>query len=369
MKIPFLDLSGLYEDIREEINLKINDLLDRTQFVGGKEVDSFEEKFATYCGTKHVCGCGNGTDALFLALKALGIKKGDTVVTIPATFIATTETITAVGADIAFVDVDETRTMSPILLEKFLEKNAEKMNVKCIIPVHLYGHMSDMPKIMEIAEKYNLKVLEDCAQAHGAEINGKKAGSFGNIGSFSFYPGKNLGAFGDGGALVTSDDELFKKIKMLTNHGRWNAKYVHEEEGFNSRLDTIQAAILEIKLKYLDKWNSHRIKTAALYRKLLKNTVETPEEREEKAHVYHIFGILTEKRDELAAYLKENGISTGIHYPLPLHLQPAYKRLGYSKGDFPLSEKLGEQELSLPMWPQITEEEVNEVVRVIKEFI
>jgi len=367
MSIPFMELSDSYDLIYDEVMEKIKKLIDNTRFISGEEVTKFEEEFADYCNVKNAVACGNGTDAIMIALKALDIGPGDTVITAPHTFIATSEAVTAVGAEVDFVDIDEkTYTMSPEKLEEYIEKNKDKKNIKAIIPVHLYGQMADMPTIMKIADKYNLKVIEDSAQAHGAQIDGKSPGEYGDFATFSFYPGKNLGAFGDAGALVTNDDELAKKAKMLSNHGRYNEKYTHQIEGYNSRMDSIQAAVLRIKLKYLDQWTDMRIKNAEKYGELLHDKdVRIPFVRDNSKHVYHLYVVRVNDRDELKSKLKDNNISAGIHYPIPLHLQPAYDYLDYKKGDFPITEKVSEEILSLPMWPEITKSSLKNIINCL----
>jgi len=367
MSIPFMELSDSYDLIYDEVMGKIKKLIDNTRFIGGEEITKFEEEFAAYCNVNNAIACGNGTDAIMIALKALDIGPGDTVITVSHTFIATAEAVTAVGAEVDFVDIDEkTYTMSPEKLEEYIEKNKADKNIKAIIPVHLYGQMADMPAIMEIADKYDLKVIEDSAQAHGAQIDGKGPGEYGNFATFSFYPGKNLGAFGDAGALVTNDDELAKKAKMLSNHGRYQEKYTHQIEGYNSRMDSIQAAVLRIKLKYLDQWTEMRIKNAKRYDELLKDKdIITPFVRDNSKHVYHLYVVRVNNRDELKSNLKENNISAGIHYPIPLHLQPAYNYLGYKKGDFPVTETISKEILSLPMWPEIEIDQIGEIIKNI----
>lgn len=362
MKIPFMDLTGCYNDIYQEVMDKIKDIVHTTQFIGGEEIKRFEEEFARFCNTGYSIGCANGTDALMLTLKALGIGPGDVVLTVPNTFIATAEAVTAVGASVDFVDIEEgTYTMCPQKLENYLISNHSK-NVKAVIPVHLYGQMANMVEIVSIAKKYGLKVIEDSAQAHGAEIEGKSPGYYGDAATFSFYPGKNLGAFGDAGAVVTNDADLAKKIKMLSNHGRID-KYYHQMEGYNSRLDTMQAAILRIKLSKLNKWTDMRIKNAHLYNQLI-NGKETiiPIVRNGYKHVYHLYVIRVKERDELRKKLSQKDISTGIHYPVPLHLQPAYQYLGYKEEDFPITEKVCSEVLSLPMWAEMNSEQIAYVV-------
>jgi len=254
--------------------------------------------------------------------------------------------------------------MSSEKLQEYIEENKDDKNIKAIIPVHLYGQMADMPELMKIADKYGLKVIEDSAQAHGAQIDGKNPGEYGDFATFSFYPGKNLGAFGDAGALVTKDDQLAKQAKMLSNHGRYNEKYIHQIEGYNSRMDSIQAAVLRIKLKYLDQWTDMRIKNAEKYDELLKDKeVLTPFVRDNSKHVYHLYVIRVDERDKLKNKLKTNDISAGIHYPIPLHLQPAYDYLAYKVGDFPVSEKVSEEIISLPMWPEILDDNLKNISR------
>lgn len=365
-----MDLSDSYDKIYNEVMKKIYKLINNTRFIGGEEIDKFEEEFANYCEVSHSIGCGNGTDALILALRALGIDEGDKVLTVPNTFIATSEAVTAVGAEVDFVGIDEkTYTLNPKKLRNYLENENKINNIKAIIPVHLYGQMADMEKIIDIAEKYNIKVIEDAAQAHGAKYKGKGPGQYGDIATFSFYPGKNLGAFGDAGAVVTNNDNLAKKVKMLSNHGRYQKKYEHQIEGYNSRLDTIQAAVLRVKLKYLEEWTKLRIENAKYYDELLSSdNVITPYVQENARHVYHLFVVRVKKRDMLRKVLKENNISTGLHYPIPLHLQPAYKYMDYKKGDFPVSEKSSKEIISLPLWPEMEKETIRKVSHKINDF-
>lgn len=368
MNIPLMKLSDCYGLIYDEVIDKLKQIILTTNFIGGEEVKRFEEEYAEYCNVKHAIACGNGTDALILTLRAMSIGHGDTVVTVPNTFIATSEAVTSVGANVDFVDIDEkTYTMDPEKLEDFIKKNRYSKIIKCIIPVHLYGQMADMESIMEIAKKFDLKVIEDSSQAHGALLNNKGPGQYGDAATFSFYPGKNLGAFGDAGAVITNDEELGKKIKMLSNHGRVE-KYRHEIEGYNSRLDTIQAAVLRIKLKYLDKWTEMRISNAAYYNELLRNeNIITPYVREGSKHVYHLYVIRIKDRDNVIEQLANKGISTGIHYPIPLHLQPAYKYKGYQEGDFPVSEKVSKEIVSLPLWAELEKSEIEKICNVLLE--
>jgi dTDP-4-amino-4,6-dideoxygalactose transaminase len=370
MKVPFMNLSDSYVEIYDDAISRIQDLIKSTQFIGGKEIENFENEFAKYCNCNHAIACGNGTDAIIIALKALGIGNGDIVITVPNTFIATSEAITAVGAEVRFVDVDEDRlTMSPSLLENYLKNSNEIDKIKALIPVHIFGQMCEMDKICDIAQRYGLKVIEDSAQAHGAKFKGKGPGEYGDIATFSFYPGKNLGAFGDAGALITNDSDLYIKIKKLTNHGRIK-KYEHEIEGYNSRMDSIQAAILRIKLSKLDKWtNERRMKVERYLSNLQMSGIKLPHTNESYYDVYHLFVIRLKGRDKLMNELKEDGVSTGIHYPLPLHLQKAYEYLGYKKGDFPITEKASQEILSLPLWPEISNEQIDYVTDRIFESI
>ncbi len=364
--IPLVDLKAQYDSIKEEIDSAIQNVLNTTSFIMGEELEKFEEEFSRYCNVKYAIGVSNGSDALILALRACGISKDDEIITVPHTFIATTEAITIVGGKIVFVDIDpKTYTIDVAKIE---EKINEK--TKAIIPVHLYGQPADMDTIMELAKRYNLKVIEDAAQAHGAEYKGKKAGSIGDVGCFSFYPGKNLGAYGDAGMVVTNNEEMAEKIKLLRNHGRINKKYEHEIEGYSSRLDNLQAAILRVKLKYLDKWNDRRRKNAQRYNQLLRdvNGIVAPYEANYAKHVYHLYVIRVEKesRDKLREELNSKGIATSIHYPIPLHLQLAYSYLGCKEGDFPVTEKASKEILSLPMFAELSDMQIEEIVELIK---
>jgi dTDP-4-amino-4,6-dideoxygalactose transaminase len=333
----------------------------------GEELERFEEEFALFCNTKYAIGVANGSDALILALIACEIGEGDEVITVPNTFIATTEAITHVGGKIVFADIDpKTYTID---ISKIEEKINER--TKAIIPVHLYGQPANMDPIMRLAKKYDLKVIEDAAQAHGAEYKGEKVGSIGDVACFSFYPGKNLGAYGDAGMITTNSEEIAKKVKLLRNHGRITKKYEHEIEGCSSRLDNLQAAILRVKLKYLNNWNDSRRDNAKKYNELLNDTagIVTPYEADYAKHVYHLYVIRTEKgRDKLREELKLKGVATGIHYPIPLHLQPAYSYLGYKKGDFLVTEKASEEILSLPMFAELTGEQICETYQLIIDY-
>ncbi|MDO8619163.1 MAG: DegT/DnrJ/EryC1/StrS family aminotransferase [Candidatus Daviesbacteria bacterium] len=381
--IKFVDLNRQHDPIRSEIDQAIKNVIDTSSFVMGKELEDFEKEFADYCQAKYCLGVGNGGDALRLALLALNIKDGDEVITVANTFTATVDVIVQVGATPVLVDCDQYFNIDASQIEDKITKKT-----KAIIPVHLYGQPADMDEIMRIAQKHNLYVIEDVAQATGADFNGeqsssfrteqnsrasrtKKVGSFGEVACFSFYPGKNLGALGDGGAVVTNNKEIIEKIKMLRNYGM-SEKYYEKIIGFNSRLDTIQAAILSVKLKYLDQWNQERRAAAQLYNKLLSGVVETPKENKQGKHVYHLYVVKVKNkklRDELQEYLAEREISTVLHYPVPIHLQEAYKFLNHQEGDFPQSEENSQTIISLPIFPGITEQEVKEVAEAIKEFV
>jgi len=365
MEVPFLDLKKQYQSIKDEVNAGVQQVMDSGRFVLGENVKSFEKEFAGFCGTDYTVGVANGTDALRLALLACGIGKRDEVVTVPDTFIATTEAISQTGAKIVFVDVN----LSTYNIDVSQIEGAINERTRAVLPVHLFGQPADMDSIIKIAKEHNLRVIEDACQAHGAEYKGKKAGSIGDTGCFSFYPSKNLGAFGDGGMVVTNDEEIAQKVKMLRDHGQIK-KYEHLVEGYNSRLDEIQAAILRVKLKKLNEWNNLRRKNASIYNELLKDVDEviTPFEAEYAKHIYSLYVIRTKKRDELQEYLKSKGIGTGLHYPIALHLQKAYKYLRYKEGDFPAAEKVAKEGLSLPMFPELTEEQIEKVVREIKAF-
>ncbi len=363
--IPLVDLKAQYNSIKTEIDNVIQRVLDNTSFIMGEELERFEEEFALFCNTKYAIGVANGSDALILALIACEIGEGDEVITVPNTFIATTEAITHVAGKIVFADI------GPKDYTIDISKIEEKINerTKAIIPVHLYGQPADMDPIIELAKKYNLKVIEDAAQAHGAEYKGKRVGSIGDVACFSFYPGKNLGAYGDAGMVVTNNKVIAEKIKLLRNHGRITKKYEHEIEGYSSRLDNLQAAILRVKLRHLNKWNESRRENAKKYNELLINIggITTPYEADYAKHVYHLYVIRVENgRDRLRKELKSKGIATGIHYPIPLHLQPAYKYLQYKEGNFPITESGSKEILSLPMFAELHDEQIEEIVKLIK---
>ncbi len=363
MNIPFVDLRAQYESIKSEINAVIAAVISNSAFIGGSYVKSFEKAFADFCGVNNCIGVGNGTDALFLALKALNIGDGDEVITASNSFIATSEAITMTGARVVFVDIDP--ASYNIDVQKIEEKITKK--TKAIIPVHLFGQPADMAPILEIARKYNLRVIEDAAQAHGAIYKKMPIGSIGDVACFSFYPGKNLGAYGDGGAVVTNDGNLALKIRMLANHGRIE-KYNHEIEGYNSRLDALQAAILEVKLNYLPKWTEQRRKNAYLYNEYLQDTdLVTPTEIADIKAVYHLYVIRTKNRRKLQDYLRSRGISTGIHYPIALPNLRAYRYLGHDASEFPEATKASKEILSLPMYPELKETAIDYVAKCIKE--
>jgi dTDP-4-amino-4,6-dideoxygalactose transaminase len=366
--VPFLDLTRQYERIKGEILSAQKRVLDKGHFILGEEVSSFEEEFARYCGVRYGVGVGSGTDALFFALKAAGIAEGDEVITVSHSFIATAIGISWTGAKPIFLDIDpDVYTMDPNLLEDFLKKR-KRRRVKAILPVHLYGHPSEMNAIMDIASRYHLMVIEDACQAHGAEYQGRKIGSFGHLACFSFYPTKNLGGYGDGGMVVTDDKRYDERLRLLRRYGE-KRKYEHILKGWNSRLDEMQAAILRVKLKYLDHWNGQRRKRALMYRRLLEDTgVNLPVEKRQGRHVYHLFVIRTKQRNALQAFLKEKGIETLVHYPVPIHLQKAYTELGYRRGDLPVTEKVAHEALSLPFYPELTGEEMREVQEQVRKF-
>lgn len=365
MKVPFLDLEAQYESIRAEIATALQKVLDSTAFAGGEFVAKFEQEFAMFCRCQFAVGVGSGTVALWLALQGLGIGAEDEVITVPNTFIATAEAISFCGARPVLVDVDErTYTMDPARLEAAITPRT-----KAVIPVHLYGQTPDMDPIIEIAQAHGLLVVEDACQAHGAEYKGRPAGSIGDVACFSFYPGKNLGAYGEAGAVVTNSADLAEKIRILRNHGQAKKNY-HCMIGWNARMDGLQGAVLSVKLKHLAAWNKTRRKNAQLYDNLLANVngVITPAEADWAKHVYHIYAIRTKNRDAFIRALAEKDISCGIHYPVPLHLQDAYKFLDNRKGSFPVAEKCAEQLVSLPMFPELPKEQIEYVVHETKRF-
>ena len=393
--MQFLDLKAQYQSIKKEIDTAIKRVVDSGIFIGGPEVENFEKEVAQFCGTKYAIGVNSGTDALLLALKALGIGSGDEVITTPFTFIATAEVISAVGAKPVFIDIEpKTFNIKPVKIEEYLKskiKNPKsKIRPKAILPVHLFGQMADMTDIMKIAKKYKLYVIEDAAQAIGAKCQISKvkcqmSGSIGDIGCFSFFPSKNLGAMGDGGMIVANNKKIAEKIKLLRNHGSSpKEKYKNLILGTNSRLDAIQAAILRVKLKYLEKWSKKRAEKAEYYsNKLTKLTKQvstyklsklkyliTPYVAPDRTHIFHQYTVRVNKqlRDKLAKYLKEQGIPTMIYYPLPLHLQPAFKFLGYKKNSFPEVERAASEVISLPIYPELSKEDQDLIIQKIYSF-
>lgn len=363
-KISFLNLKKHNEELFDEIFDEIRKVCKNTSFILGPAVEEFENNFAKYCGVKYAVAVNSGTAALQLAILAAGIKEGDEVITTPYTFFATIESILYCGAKPVFVDID-TETFN-IDIEKIEEKITSK--TKAILPVHLYGQPAEMDKINELAEKYNLKVIEDACQAHGAEYKYRKVGSIGDAGCFSFYPTKNLSCWGEGGIITTNSEEIAKEAKKLRSHGS-DIRYVHEEIGYNERMDGIQGAVLDVKLKHLDRWNEARRKYAKLYNELLKDLpLETPKNPDYLKHVYHLYTIKLERRDELKKFLESRGVDTAIHYTIPLHLQKACENLGYTEGSLPVAEEVSKKVLSLPLYPEIGEEKIKKVVELIKEF-
>lgn len=362
MKIPMVDLKAQYHSIEGEIDAKIKEIIHGAHFVLGNNVAEFEKEVARYHNVKHTIGVASGTDALHLAILACGIGKGDEVITTPFTFIATAEAITYTGARPVFVDIDEkTFNIDINKIEKAITKKT-----KAILPVHLFGLPADMDYIMNLAKEYKLRIIEDCAQSFGAGYKGKKTGAIGDSGCFSFYPSKNLGCYGDGGMVVTNDDAIAKKVRLLRNHGQ-NERYYHSIIGYASRLDEIQSGILRIKLKRIDEYNNMRRTNAGLYTERLKiKGITAPSQPDGCYHVFHQYSIRTSMRDMIHKRLSESGIASAIYYPVPLHLQESYKGLGYKKGDFPVSEAVASDIISLPMYPELTVEQIDEVCKIIK---
>jgi dTDP-4-amino-4,6-dideoxygalactose transaminase len=359
--IPLVGLFDQYQTIKPEIDEAIERIIAKSAFVGGEEVRSFEREFAAYCETKACVGVGNGTDAVYLTLRALDVGPGDEVITVAHTFIATSEAISMTGARPVFVDIrEDTMLLDPALLERAITSHT-----KAIVPVHLYGQPCDMDAIMDVAARHGLKVIEDAAQAHGARWRGRRVGAIGDAACFSFYPGKNLGAFGDAGAVVSQDEDLIERIRMLANHGRLE-KYTHKMEGVNSRLDGLQAAILRVKLRHLDDWNQSRRRHADFYLETLSNSeIRPPVIHENALPVWHLFVVRIADREAFQRKLKEEGIATGIHYPVPLHLQPAYQDFKIPLGTLPVTERVSGEVVSLPMYPELTPAELETVVNAI----
>jgi dTDP-4-amino-4,6-dideoxygalactose transaminase len=389
-KIPFVDLVTPHRELEAELLAVCKRVFETAGFIGGPEVEGFEREFAEFCGARHCVGVNSGTDALRFALMAAGIRSGDIVITVPHSFIATTEAISQAGAHIEFVDIHErTYTMDPEKLRQYLETwcvfdaGADRYihresgrPVAAVIPVHLYGQMADMDAILDLAARYKLVVIEDACQAHGAEYFSRKqncwikAGSAGHAAAFSFYPGKNLGACGEGGAITTNDEGLARKSAMLRDHGQ-SKKYYHDIEGYNGRLDSLQAGILRIKLRHLARWNEQRRAAARIYDRLLEplgGSVVRPVEADYSRSVYHLYVVRTQSRNELQKQLSEAGIGTGIHYPIPIHLQTAYASRGWKRGEFPQTEAAAEEILSLPMYAGLTADQQRQVAEVISQF-
>jgi dTDP-4-amino-4,6-dideoxygalactose transaminase len=359
--IPYLDLQSQYRSIKPEIDAAVLRVLDSAQFVLGEEVAAFEREFAAYCGAREAIAVNSGTSALHLALLAAGIGPGDEVITVPFTFVATAAAIQYAGATPRFVDVDpRTYTMVPDQIERAITPRT-----RAIMPVHLYGHAADMDPILDVARRRGLVVIEDAAQAHGAEYKGRRCGSMGELAGFSFYPGKNLGAYGEGGAVVTGDPALAKKIRLLRSWGE-ERRYEHSVKGFNYRMDGVQGAILRVKLRHLEPWTEARRARAADYRRAFQDTgVGVPIELDGCRHVYHVYAVRLRTRDAARESLQKAGIHTGVHYPIPVHLQPAYADLGYGAGDFPVSEAVASEVLSLPMYPELTTAQIEEVATAL----
>jgi len=387
MQVPLLDLKAQYKNIKDEINSSLTEVVEHQRFILGPDVEDLEKRIASYSRTKFAIGVASGSDALLLSLRALEVGYGDKVITSPFTFFATGGTIHNVRAKILFVDIKpDTFNINPERLLGCIEKSHKQINgkLKAIIPVHLFGQMADMDPIVDVAKKYEIKIIEDAAQSIGAEYNGYKAGSVGDLGCFSFYPSKNLGGYGDGGMIVTNDESLANKVRMLRTHGE-KSKYIHSFVGYNSRLDALQAVVLRVKLKYLDEWSKKRSENAQYYNKrFIEEKLAFKGDDEENSgcplilpfavkkrkHIYHQYAIRVKRglRDALQNFLRDNEIGTAVYYPLPLHLQECFQYLGYKRGDFPVAEKISEEILSLPVYPELTHKMQDYVVDKIKEF-
>jgi dTDP-4-amino-4,6-dideoxygalactose transaminase len=362
--IPFVDLKAQYQSIKPEIDAAVIGVLESTQFVLGSSVAAFEQVFAAYCKTEQAIGVNTGTSALHLALLAAGVGRGDEVITTPFTFVATVSAIDYTGARPVFVDMEpETFTIDPAKIEAAITPRT-----KAILPVHLYGRPADMDPILEIARRHKLLVIEDAAQAHGAEYKGRRVGSIGDIACFSFYPGKNLGAYGEGGAVTTNNPEYAHRLRMLRDWGA-ERRYYHDLKGFNYRLEGIQGAVLGVKMKYVESWTEARRSHAARYNELLATSAyELPAGPMHQRHVYHIYAIRHPQRDALQSFLHDRGIATGIHYPIPVHLQRCFAELGYQVGDFPHAERAAAEVLSLPMYPELQPQQQDQVVEALREW-
>ena len=363
-RVPYLDLQAQYDSIRHEVLSVLAEICESTSFAQGPATSEFEAKFAAYCGVDHCVSLNSGTSALHLALRCLDVGPGDEVVTVSMTFIATAWAISYVGATPVFVDIDPVRrTLNPEKLEAAITPRT-----KAIIPVHLYGMPADMDRIMSIAERHGLPVIEDAAQAHGAKYRGKRVGQFGEIACFSFYPGKNLGAYGEGGALITNDQSIAQRARSLRDHAQ-SQKYFHDEIGYNYRMDSFQGAVLSIKLKYLDTWNKARVDRARYYTELLKDSpYKLPAHVPDSECVWHCYVIETPQRDRVRSALQDAGIQTAVHYPVPVHLQKPYAHLGYQPDDLPVTEALCEQCLSLPIYPELSKEKISGVASVLRNL-
>ncbi len=366
MNVPFLDFSEQYQTIKKEVMEGFGRVCEKGNFILGEEEKNFEKAFADYCGVEHGIGVNSGTDALYLALGSLGVGKGDEVILPTFTFIATALCISYTGAKPVFVDnEDATNNMDPQKLEEAITPQT-----KAIMPVHLYGLPANMDEIKAVAQKHNIPVVEDAAQAHGSDYKGQKVGSLGDVACFSFYPTKGLGAFGDGGCIVTNRKDIYETACMLRDYGRVG-RYEHKVKGFNSRLDTLQAVVLAAKLPLLDEWNNMRIKNAAQYKQCLADVegIQLPNVLEDRKHVYQTFAVRVKDRDKVLEGMKEKGVGVLIHYPIPLHLQKAYAELGHQKGDFPVAEQLADEVLSLPMFPHMSQEQIEYVCSCLKDVI
>jgi dTDP-4-amino-4,6-dideoxygalactose transaminase len=364
MRVPFVDLYAQYQAHRTEFDAALAGVIEKSAFIGGQPVRDFEKSYAESYGIRHCIACGNGTDAIYVVLRMLGIGPGDEVITTAASWISTSETISQTGATPVFVDVDDYFLMDPALLERVLTPRT-----KAVIPVHLYGQAADMTRVMQVCETRGLNLIEDCAQAHFAEWRGKRVGTFGNAATFSFYPGKNLGAWGDAGAIVTNDDDLARRCRMYANHGAL-VKHQHEIEGINSRMDGLQAALLTAKLRHIDSWTLGRRRVASLYDRALAGVgdLELPRVRPSATHVYHLYVVKTSHRDTLRSYLATHGIETAVHYPTSLPLLPAYRRLGVTPQSIPKAAANQDRILSLPIYPEMTEEIVLYVADKVRAF-
>lgn len=383
MQVPYMDLKRQYEMIRDEIDRAISETIETTAFVAGAKVKEFEANFARYCGVEHAIGVSNGTGALYAALKAYDIGKHDIVVTSPLTFIATAEAISMTGAEPVFVDIqEESFNISPKKLKEYIKKNCEwsekkktlidnerKARVKAVIPVHLYGQPCDMDELLAIARENHLIVLEDACQAHGAQYKGKKAGAIGDIAAFSFYPSKNLGAYGQGGMVTTNNPEIAEKVRILIDHGQ-KERYHHQIEGWNFKMDGFQAAILNVKLNYLDDWNEDRRQNMNYYRELLAGVekIVLPREMPDRKHIYHVLAARVKDRPAFMEFMKNAEVGVSIHYPVPLHRQDAYQHLGFAAGTFPVAELVSAEVVSLPMFPELTKQEIEYTCDKIREW-